>query len=86
MKLIVKKDVFLEGIQAVQNVIDVRSPYEGSGVLGVINKGFFAWIFVFMILGLFIFISIKKVAKRKSVLFFDGSLPKKKEGDRHAEE
>ncbi|MBS3066864.1 hypothetical protein J4205_03485 [Candidatus Pacearchaeota archaeon] len=64
------------------NVIDVRSPYEGSGVLGVINKGFFAWIFVFMILGLFIFISIKKVAKRKSVLFFDGSLPKKKEGDK----
>ncbi|MBS3072982.1 hypothetical protein J4477_04070 [Candidatus Pacearchaeota archaeon] len=64
------------------NAIDIRSPYENSGVLGAINKGLFAWIFVFMILGLFIFITIRKIAHKKAVLFFDGSLPDKKNSEK----
>ncbi|PIN96277.1 hypothetical protein COU56_00265, partial [Candidatus Pacearchaeota archaeon CG10_big_fil_rev_8_21_14_0_10_31_9] len=60
------------------NAVDVRSPYDNSA-LGFMSKGFFAWVFVFIVLGVFIFIFVMKVYKKKSVLFFDGSLPKKKE-------
>jgi len=60
------------------NAVDVRSPYDNSA-LGFMSKGFFAWVFVFIVLGVFIFIFVMKVYKKKSVLFFDGSLPKRKE-------
>ncbi|MEK6873998.1 MAG: hypothetical protein AABW91_04060 [Nanoarchaeota archaeon] len=61
------------------NVIDVISPYGSSGLFGSINKALFSWIFVFLVLGLFIFMSVRKVINKKSVLFFDGTLPRKEE-------
>ncbi|MAG07652.1 hypothetical protein CMI46_02450 [Candidatus Pacearchaeota archaeon] len=60
------------------DVIGIKNP-RGAG-LGFINKYVFSWIIIVGILGVFVFVSARKIMNRKSVLSAKNFKPKKDEG------